>query len=283
MTKQQEHPVYGVLEEGTAPSSEKHGFVTDGSNGVYIVKRLDGPQATPVQSGVVIEPAPVDEFDEPIWDYPLTGESVVPSYVADEFGDEEEVLYIGPEEVEEPEPQKHIVPTILSTTPDIDESLVPFGNVIDMDEDYIADISKQSETYTEALTDLMLKHHAPLSFAGESANAHLEAVMRDCFGTEVEPDVTIESYIHTATQVDMLSFIINQQKNIPDGMKRYLLKQLTDSVVASTNRELNIAKSSNQFRKLRSELENAQVRTKSNLGTTRGLSNPKYSDGMNGS
>ena len=284
MTKTSEHPVYGALDGEGSPSSEIHGFVTDGLSGVYIVKTLDGAQAKPAQNRVVIEPADVDSYDEPIWDDALDGRHLVPSYVDDEFG-EDEAVYIGPEEVVEPEAQKHIVPAVLSATPQIDEDAIPFGNVIDVDEEYVDGIVDRSKELTEQMTELMLAQHAPLAFAGESANAHLEAVMRDCFGADIEADTTLESYIHAVTQADLISYLLDQQKHLPKPMKRLMLKQFITNIIVGVDKDLKQARSHANFKKYRSELENAQARTKtkgSNLGTTRGFSKPRRTDGVDG-
>lgn len=279
MMKNNEHPVYGALDgEGSGPSSDIHGFVTDSDSGVYIVRTLIGAQAKPVKNEVIIEPAEVDNCDEPIWDDVLDGRHLVPSYVQDEFG-EEEALFIGPDEVLEVESQEHIAPSIISTSPNIDESQIPFGNVIDVDEEYVESIASKSKDLTEELTDLLLVHHSPLAFAGESANAHLEAVMRDCFGADIEQDTTLESYIHAITQVDLLSFLIDKQQHLPRSMKRLMLKLFVTSITEKVDKELRQNKASSEIRRYKSELENVQARTKGgNLGTTRGFSAPRRAD-----
>jgi len=288
MTKNLEHPVYGACSGEANPSSEIHGFITDGLSGVYILPTLDGSQAIPVTDRVVIEPAYVDDYDEPIWDSDLDGESVVPSYDDGEFDDEG--ILIGPDEVVEVEHRNHLVPTILSSVPTIDESSIPFGNVIDVDEDYIENIVENTKTITEEMTELMLASHAPLAFAGDSANAHLEAVMRDCFGADIEPDTSLESYIHAVTQADLVSYLLEKQKNLSKRMKHLMLEQFIANIIANTDKDLKQAKHSAQFTKYRSELENAHARTKSGkqnkgnpLGTTRGFSNPRRMDGIDGS
>jgi hypothetical protein len=264
---EQPDPVYGILTGGNSPSSETYGFMVDCDSDVHFVKSLKKSALT--KDRVLIVGNKNTRTPEPIMDRKVKVKVPEPLYVKDgEFGQEEFTL--NPRKTEQPQTKEHLTPKILTDRPNLDGLGIPFDNVLDIDSSYLEQIVKKSKAITGDLVDLLLLNYAPLSFSGDSANAHLEAVMRDCFGVEIETDDNLAVYIDAVTKTDLISFILKKQKNIPRKIRNFMLKKFVSEIAESSGREINQHRKSASFKKYRTELDNAQARTQNpNIGLSK--------------
>lgn len=140
-----------------------------------------------------------------------------------------------------------------SDTPDPD-------NVVDVSEDDLDDTLDSIENISKSYRDALLKGSVSRIMAFDMASGQTEAIVRDCFDTEIEIDDEMTDYIQTVSTLDLLAATLKSCANISEdvwkpALREYLTASLSELRI-ERKQQVKAEQRLQNIRRFKSEYEN---------------------------
>ena len=154
-------------------------------------------------------------------------------------------------------------------------------NVVEVEQEEIDSTLEAIDGLASEFKTLLLQGAAARLMAFDVAAGQTEAIIRDCFDTDIQIDDEIVPYIECISNMDLMAATLKQCKNIPeivwhDALREYLAASLHE-IRTDHNQDVKSQKRIDRVKRFKSEYEEMVAKVGgSTLGTTRGFSDRKH-------